>query len=194
MTLGTIALPILFTSHYILNVTYSVKTFGIQVGLYNALWVCSLSLLLASFGIMKSKPSLVFSSMIAVGPGHVLWIFDTLYLLITQTSYGGPFDVADYNSISGRPTFLSVYTTTHHLWFLPLCFGYLLACKPPQKKICFRHLLHANYWVMFVSFVSVLVVPVECVDVALKDGSGDKACIDVNVNMVKQWWGLEDNG
>ena len=52
---------------------------------------------------------------------------------------------------------------------------------------------------MCVSFLTVMIVPLECVDVNLKSGieniesDGGSTCVDVNVNMVKQWWGMENN-
>ena len=143
--------------------------------------------------MLSSRPHYVAAGMLAVGTGHTLWMFDTISIITKFVTHGdrsfnsGPFNIADYNGIDGSPTFLSIYTTTHHLWFMPLCFH----CLKNNHRYCHsnnlnfkQHLLIANYWIMFVSFMTVLIIPLECVVVNLNGGG--TACVDINVNMVKQ--------
>ena len=92
-----------FLFHYCLGIAYSVNSFGLQVGLYNALWVCSLSILLSAYGLIKMKPDFVAAGMVAVGSGHILWILDTAFIVFGGMEVG-PFDIADYRGIEGHPT------------------------------------------------------------------------------------------
>ena len=175
-----------FIAHYVLNVSYSVASYGLQVGSYNCLWICSMSLLISAFGLLRKNHDLVATGLIAVGSGHTLWMLDTLYMILYNVNQG-PINIADYNSLSGKPTFLSVFTTTHHLWFMPLCIVYL---RSNSFVLRWKHLKFSSYWIMFIGTITIIYIPMQCVDIAMKGGG--TACIDVNVNMVKHWWGMDN--
>lgn len=71
---------------------------------------------------------------------------------------------ASYVNRDGEYTILSVYCQSHHLWFLPLGIAYLRAQKrqrPYETVIGRTAFLKAAAYVFVVSFLTLLVVPIE---------------------------------
>ena len=71
---------------------------------------------------------------------------------------------ASYVNREGEHTFLSVYCQSHHLWFLPLGITYLRAKKaqrPQETVVGPQAFLRAAAYVFVVSFVTLVVVPIE---------------------------------
>ena len=176
------------------------------MGSYEGLWVCSASMFLAAAGLLVDSPNCVGAALVAVSTGHILWSADSFFMVYGNSyamyknymngnanarlpgwsSDAGLFAIADYNSVDGRHvSFGSVYVSSHHLWFIPLCIWWM---RGREYKLSLKHLLYSIVWVLFVSGLTVLVVPLGCVDIVLPH---ETVCIDLNVNMVKRWWGME---
>ena len=71
------------------------------------------------------------------------------------------FQVADYSSVNGTPTRETVYTTSHHIWFIPLCTWWLRGRRHLLEP---RHLWLSVLWILAVSAGTAVVVPLECVE------------------------------
>jgi hypothetical protein len=161
------------------------KEYGPQVGSYHGLWICSVSMLLSAVGMFVNSPACVGAALVAVSTGHFLWTLDSLYMLFTWSSQT-IFQIANYNSVDGEPTRETVFTTSHHMWFIPLCVWWF---RSQGLRLDASHLWWSAVWICLVSAMTAFIVPLECVH---WDSPKGPVCINLNVNMVKQWWGLED--
>jgi len=121
-----------------------------------------------------------------VSTGHFLWMIDTLYMVYTWSPQT-IFQIANYNSVHGEPTRETIYTTSHHLWFIPICVWWM---RGRGYKLYASHLLFSALWILAVSALTAQIVPLECVE--WESPKAGSICVDLNVNMVKQWWGMED--
>ena len=103
--------------HAIVDVAYAVHVEG-PTGLHEALWVCSCTLHMAAIAMVspENAPMSLASCIIAVVSAHTGWIVETAssVLLGRELAIG----LISYVNRDGEHTFLSVYTQTHHLWFL----------------------------------------------------------------------------
>ena len=77
------------------------------------------------------------------------------------------FGIADYSTSSGEIVPATIATTSHHLWYMPLCVAYMRVCNTPLTKF---HLYCSIAWICLVSAGTALIVPLECVNFTLKSG------------------------
>ncbi|CAM9113023.1 unnamed protein product, partial [Discosporangium mesarthrocarpum] len=85
--------------------------------LYEFVWACNIAMVLASYSLLTGRNLVAHAAMVAVSPDQLLWYIDIVGLLTTGTF---PVGVAKY--IMWKDTsWTRIITTTHHLWFLPLC-------------------------------------------------------------------------
>ncbi|GMH91504.1 hypothetical protein TrST_g5329 [Triparma strigata] len=165
------------------------QEYGPQVGAYQGLWICSVSILLSGFGMLFNRPTACGAGLVAVSTGHFLWTIDTFFMVYngSMDPMKVPFGIADYNSSTGEAEWATIITTSHHLWYMPMCCLYF---RSIGVKLEIKHLYWSILWILVVSAGTAMVVPLGCINHTLRDGR--EVCMNLNVNMVKKWWGLED--
>jgi len=84
---------------------------------YEMLWMCNVSMVLAAIGLQTNRPLLVSAAACAVSIDQVMWWVDVGGWLLSGS---WPIGVAKYLSWPETSWGRRV-TSTHHLWFLPLC-------------------------------------------------------------------------
>ena len=177
---------ILFFLHYIYCSHLLLYDYGPTIGLYQGLWICSLSLLLAGLGLILGYPKLVSTSLVAVATGHFLWTIDSIYMLYNWDIGKTIFDIGDYGGVGRQVTFATVWTNLHHIWFMPICIYYL---RSIGRKLTPSDLHCSVVWICFISAATACVVPMECVE--YDHPVHGRRCMSLNVNMIRKFWGLE---
>jgi hypothetical protein len=113
--------------------------------LYEGLWVCSMALPLASVGILTQRYHLIAAALASILAGHVIWAFDTCLMLshgdLTRTVR--TLGIADYVNADGKITVLSVWSETHHLWFIPTSILLLRLTETPFRL---REVTYGTVW------------------------------------------------
>ncbi|CAI5712260.1 unnamed protein product [Peronospora destructor] len=87
--------------------------------LYEMLWGCNVSLVLAIMALSLSNPFLVGVAMVTVSGDHLLWYIDTLSFVLTGKFITGAMKYLTYPE---NRSFSKTFFATHHWWFLPVCF------------------------------------------------------------------------
>ena len=95
-------------------------------------------------GIYNARP------LLSVATGHFLWIIDTFAMIYNKSwdPMKTVFGIADYNSSSGQPEYATIITTSHHLWYMPLCVTYMRYRTLPLTN--FHHYC-SIFWICAVS-------------------------------------------
>ncbi|GMI24660.1 hypothetical protein TrCOL_g10370 [Triparma columacea] len=177
---------ILFFLHYLYCEHLLLYDYGPTIGLYQGLWICSLSLLLAGLGLILGYPKLVSTSLVAVATGHFLWTIDSIYMLYNWDIGKTIFDIGDYGGVGRQVTFATVWTNLHHIWFMPICVYYL---RSIGRRLTPSDLHCSVLWICFISAATACVVPMECVE--YDHPVHGRRCMSLNVNMIRKFWGLE---
>ena len=106
--------------------------------LYETLWACNQSILLAGIGCIVGDSFLIRSVLVLVSLDQISWYFiayfryiDLIGFIIKRKFYVG---VAKY-IIWPETTKIRLMTTFHHIWFLPLC---LWIIHPTAKYTTFN--------------------------------------------------------
>jgi len=172
-------LGIFFLCFFLLGEYESMVEYGPVIGILEAFWVCSFSMVLASFGCSAGRPNWVATAMISVSTGHTLWIVDSFTLLFNGSRLGS-LGVADYGGVDGV-TLSSFLAVSHHLWFMAACARHL---RGVRTQLTLGHFASSYVWVSLVSLLTLWINPVKCV---MYKGT----CILANVNMALEWWGAE---
>ncbi|GMI21200.1 hypothetical protein TrRE_jg4485 [Triparma retinervis] len=176
----------LFFVHYAYCEHLLIYDYGPVIGLYQGLWICSLSLLLAGAGMIIGYPPFVSTALVSVATGHFLWTLDTLYMLYKGSVNQTIFDIGDYGGVGRTVTFGTVWTNLHHVWFMPVCVSYL---RGGGRTLSARDLHRSVLWICAVSAMTACVVPMECV--TYEHPVYGSKCMSLNVNMIRKFWGLE---
>jgi hypothetical protein len=92
-----------------------------QKTVYDMLWACNICIILSVYALITDKPILVGAALITISCDQLLWYFDILGYLLTRKFHIG---VAKYLTWPEVPL-SNKFTSTHHLWFMPLL-GYVL--------------------------------------------------------------------
>ena len=84
---------------------------------YEMYWACNYTMLITCLGLFTNRPFLIHAACISVSIDQLLWYIDvSSYFMINKFIIG----VAKY--ITWEQTgIIKKFTSTHHLWFLPLC-------------------------------------------------------------------------
>uniref|UniRef100_A0A6V2IST8 Uncharacterized protein n=1 Tax=Ditylum brightwellii TaxID=49249 RepID=A0A6V2IST8_9STRA len=173
--------------HFFLGYEHHLSEYGVPLGHYANLWLCSASLLLTAIGIGFCYPNLVGLSLVSVSAGHVAWIIDTLVMIITHQR-SGPFVIASYSSLRNRHRFWhNIIVASHHIWFMPVALYYL---RSISYNIGRRDFIGGIIWVLMISGASILILPKDCMDTVFEDGT--ELCTMPNINMIQGWWGVND--
>lgn len=80
------------------------------------MWICNLCLFLYGIGLMMGNSLLVGACLVAICLDQTLWYLDVLSYILRRKWLIG---VASY-LVWPDTTYLKIFTTLHHLWFLPL--------------------------------------------------------------------------
>lgn len=186
-----------FLAHFAFGYRYHLDEYGEPIGHFVNLWICSISLVLASAGTSLNRLDWLGYALVAVSVGHTAWMIDTIFIINTAfTPLGtgaasvGPLGIASYRSLESKSnwSWRSVFAASHHLWFMPLSARVLRGA--PSFSLGTRHFLGGAAWVAAVSAVTLCTLPTQCEPVVLK--SGRKVCSLPNVNMAQGWWGLDN--
>ena len=90
-----------------------------SMALYEFLWACNISMILATIGIGTCRPILVGAAAVSVSVDQVLWYVDLLGFVLTR---GEKFVVGVAKYLTWTQTsWARRLTSTHHLWFIPYC-------------------------------------------------------------------------
>jgi len=89
--------------------------------IYEVLWCCNTAMLLAGAGMLLQRPLLVGMAACGVMFDQMSWYVDLLGYF-AQGKF--PLGVAKY-IISPQTTTEQLITSTHHLWFIPICLATL---------------------------------------------------------------------
>ena len=119
-----------FLMVYYLFLIFGRATFMSSAALYDMLWTCNLTMLAASIGFFIKDPIMVAASFSTILVDQALWYIDVVGFIVLRK---WPIGVAKYLSWKEIPL-LKKLTSTHHLWFEPLCFSQL------NVILCFIHI------------------------------------------------------
>lgn len=90
-------------------------------------------MLLVNYGIHKRNRYLIGAALVTISTDQVLWYSFTLLRYFDVIGYfilkKFPIGVAKY-MIWPETTWLRRATSTHHIWFIPLCLYILKDCEP----------------------------------------------------------------
>eukprot|EP00128_Syssomonas_multiformis_P017930 Colp12_sorted_trinity150504_noHs@11131 len=109
----------MFAHFFILVVSRSLNR-GIA-GFYDGFWACNFSLLLCGAGIFLRSPMIVGTTLALLAFEHLTFFID-LCCYFTMSKF--PIGSAAYLMWPSTP-WHEWLTTSHHLWFIPFCFGVL---------------------------------------------------------------------
>lgn len=107
----------IFLFLYYLFLIFGRTTFMSSTALYDMLWTCNITMLVASIGFLLKDPILMASAACTILIDQALWYIDVLVFIFTRKWIIG---VAKYLTWKETPIFKKL-TCTHHLWFEPLC-------------------------------------------------------------------------
>lgn len=91
------------------------------IGLADSVWGCNVAILLAGVGMLARSRAVVGTAVCVVAFPHFMWWVDVAAWLATGSF---PLGTAEYISWDATPR-LELATTTHHVWFIPLCHALL---------------------------------------------------------------------
>ena len=100
------------------------------ISIYEFLWACNQSMLLAAIGCLTNDSTLIRIVLVVVSVDQLLWYIDLLGFIVKRKFYIG---VAKY-IIWPETSKMRLATTFHHIWFLPLC---LWIIHPSAKYLSF---------------------------------------------------------
>eukprot|EP01022_Parablepharisma_sp_SALTPOND_P023059 TRINITY_DN477_c0_g1_i2.p2 TRINITY_DN477_c0_g1~~TRINITY_DN477_c0_g1_i2.p2 ORF type:complete len:183 (-),score=4.75 TRINITY_DN477_c0_g1_i2:1269-1817(-) len=106
---------------YYLFLIFGRATFMSSTALYDMLWTCNVTMLVASIGFFLKDPVMMASAFSTILVDQALWYIDVTGFLVLRK---WPIGVAKYLTWKETPL-LKKLTSTHHLWFEPLCFSQL---------------------------------------------------------------------
>jgi len=136
-------------------------------------WLCNFNLLLAATGMAMRKPSLIGACLTAVFIVHCLWIVDVVTWWLKGIF---PIGLAAYVAWPDT-TWGEIITSTHHVWFSPLCFYVMFKLR--------GHYVIKSWLISIVLIIPVLLgslfVPEEII---LENGEP----FYLNINMAHGWW------
>jgi len=84
------------------------------------IWACNQSMIMAATGMLTSRPLLVAAAVAAVAGDQIAWYADVIGYLAS----GGkkfPIGVAKYLTYPENRALSKRLTSSHHVWFIPLC-------------------------------------------------------------------------
>jgi len=84
---------------------------------YEMLWGCNVGMALVVVGVFTSRPLLLGAAVCTVAVDQFCWYFDVLTFFVLGKCKVG---VAKY-LLWPETTWMTKLTSTHHLWFIPLC-------------------------------------------------------------------------
>ncbi len=99
-------------------------TFMASTALYDMLWTCNITMLAASVGFFIKDPIMMASAFSTILVDQALWYIDVVGFIVFRK---WPIGVAKYLTWKETPMFKKL-TSSHHLWFEPLCFSQLNVC------------------------------------------------------------------
>lgn len=104
---------ILFSTRFVYDSNFYLE----QITIYEMFWQCNVSLVLAAIGSLLGKREIVGAAVASIALDQSMWWVDlTTYLVAGKFSIG----VAKYLTWK-ETTWTKALTSTHHLWFIPLC-------------------------------------------------------------------------
>ena len=121
--------------------------------IYQALWACNLSILLAGIGCITGDSLLIRTMLVIVSVDQFLWYVDLTGYALKRKFYVG---VAKY-IIWPQTTNIRLLTTFHHVFFLPLC---LWLIHPSAKYTTFDGSVYL--FSCLLSFLFMLVGRISC--------------------------------
>ncbi len=108
-----------FLLAYYLFVIFGRATFMSSTALYDMLWTCNITMLIAAIGFLIKDPIMMASAASTILVDQALWYIDIISFILVRK---WPMGVAKYLTWSTTPL-LKKLTSTHHIWFEPLCFS-----------------------------------------------------------------------
>jgi len=131
------------------SVHSEVKGGEMSHGVYDLLWLCNLSVVLAAGGMLIQSHLLIGTSIACVAFSHLSWTFDMFYWLVFDTFQIGRayyLDDKDFDDLW--------WTTLHQLWFIPLCFLILYVDYYPLgiKAKCWVYSVAINTVITMLAF------------------------------------------
>uniref|UniRef100_A0A6B2LGZ3 Uncharacterized protein n=1 Tax=Arcella intermedia TaxID=1963864 RepID=A0A6B2LGZ3_9EUKA len=115
-------------------------------GFFDVFWLCQMSCLLAGVGALLHQPKVITFTFGLISAPHGLWVLDLfLYFIIGRF----PLGMSSY-LIWDTTHRLELLTTTHHIWFVPLCFTILYKNGRPTLSMIPYHML-GGFFLLIIS-------------------------------------------
>jgi hypothetical protein len=137
---------ILFSTRFVADS----KNYLEQLSIYDMFWQCNVSLVLASIGSLIGKRDIVGACVASVALDQSLWWIDISWYFITGKF---PIGVSKYITWP-ETTWVKVFTSTHHLWFIPVCIYF-------NEGLPWNSFFLSMILVAFMAIYSRLVIPFE---------------------------------
>jgi len=136
-------------------------------------WLCNFNLLMAATGMVLSMPAVIGACLTAVFVVHSLWIVDVITYFSTNTF---PIGLAAYVAWP-ETTWGEIITSTHHVWFSPLCMYVMYKLKGSYAL---------KSWLISVCMITPIIlcslfIPEEII---LENGEP----FYLNINLAHGWW------
>lgn len=96
-------------------------TFMSSTALYDMCWTCNITMLTASLGFFWKNPVIMAASFSTIWVDQMLWYIDVIGFILFRK---WPIGVAKYLTWKETPL-LKKLTSSHHIWFEPLCMSQL---------------------------------------------------------------------
>ena len=134
------AIAYFLLTYYLLLVPFKVVYYG-PVGLYEMAWLCNSALLFAAVGILKRRMEFVETAIMMIPVVHGTWVVDIVFFLVVGYF---PFGSAAY-VVEQQTSIIEVIMTSHHAWFIPLCFVTLIGNGSIELDSYINGLVYAHY-------------------------------------------------
>eukprot|EP01113_Clastostelium_recurvatum_P035433 TRINITY_DN4942_c0_g1_i1.p1 TRINITY_DN4942_c0_g1~~TRINITY_DN4942_c0_g1_i1.p1 ORF type:complete len:260 (-),score=46.61 TRINITY_DN4942_c0_g1_i1:252-1031(-) len=141
-------------------------------GFFDGIWLCNVAMLVSAYGFFARSNRFVSAGMTATFFPHLLWVID-----LSVYCFTGRFPIGTAAYVMWPDIAWSeVISSTHHCWFIPLCF---LALRRNGGY-------HKGAWLIAFLFIFPIVYTSTYIPeyATLDDG----ARFYMNINMVHGWW------
>ena len=158
--------------------------------LYEGIWACNQAMVLAAVGMLTSRPVLVAAAVAAVAGDQVSWYIDVLgYLASGRTKF--PIGVAKYLTYPENQALSKQITSSHHVWFLPLCVTTIVSSAAADGGASGGAILPLHGFWLSCAFTSCLAIWARAfTPKAMKDPADPegKRAVYLNINGAYEFW------
>ena len=88
--------------------------------IYETVWACNQGMVMAATGMLTSRPLLVAAAVAAVAGDQIAWYLDLAGYVASAGKFF-PIGVAKYLTYPENRAMSKRLTSSHHVWFIPLC-------------------------------------------------------------------------